>query len=158
MPVRDSRALWEKLMLDGFQAGLSWRTILAKRPAFRSAFQGFEPTIVARFDEQDVTRLLTDSEIVRSRMKILATIQNAHAYLAMREVGEDFSKFAWSRIGGKTLPGDGTGTSTRSAAGDLISNELKARGFSFVGPVIVHAWLQASGLIDDHEIGCFRRK
>jgi DNA-3-methyladenine glycosylase I len=156
-PQREPRGLWEKLMLDGFQAGLSWRTILRKRDAFRSAFLGFEPSIVAGFDETDIERLLGDAAIVRSRVKIQATIRNATAYVRMRDGGEDFSQFAWSRVGETPLLGDGSGANTRSSAGDTLSGALKQRGFSFVGPVIVHAWMQATGLINDHETGCFRR-
>ena len=156
-PKRDPRELWEKLMLDGFQAGLSWKTILRKREAFRSAFRGFEPSVVARFGEQDIERLVHDAGIVRSRMKIEAVIGNADAYVRMLAGGEDFAVFAWSAVGGSTLPGDGTGQATRSPAGDALSVALRERGFSFVGPVIVHAWLQAAGLIDDHEAGCFLR-
>jgi DNA-3-methyladenine glycosylase I len=156
-PVRDPRALWEKLMLDGFQAGLSWRIILRKRDAFRDAFWGFEPSIVAGFDDSDIARLLGDAAIVRSRAKIKATIRNATAYVQMLDGGEDFSLFAWSHVGNMPLVGDGSGTTTRSSAGDILSVALKQRGFSFVGPVIVHAWMQATGLINDHEAGCFRR-
>ena len=105
VPERDSRALWEKLMLDGFQAGLSWRTILAKRDAFRAAFAGFDPAVVARFGEADVARLMADAGIVRSRSKIVATIGNARAYLAMAAAGEDFSAFVWGMAGGATIPG-----------------------------------------------------
>src|SRR6476661_9726818 len=103
VPEYDSRALWEKLMLDGFQAGLSWITILRKRDAFRQAFQGFDPQIVARFGAQDVARLLADPGIVRSRAKIEATIGNARAYLAMAEAGEDFSTFVWTMAGGSPI-------------------------------------------------------
>ena len=156
-PQRDPRALWEKLMLDGFQAGLSWKTILRKRDAFRDAFLGFEPSIVAGFDDVDVARLMNDEAIIRSNMKINATIRNAAAYLRMLDTGEDFSEFAWSAVGGVPLLGDGSGAATRSSAGDTVSTALKKRGFSFVGPVIVHAWMQATGLLNDHEAGCFRR-
>jgi DNA-3-methyladenine glycosylase I len=157
VPETDARALWEKLMLDGFQAGLAWITILRKRDAFRAAFAGFDPEQVARFGEADVARLLGDAGIVRSRAKIEATIRNARAFLAMRDAGEDFSGFAWEAVGGKPLVGDGTGPTSRSAAADRLSAALKRRGFSFVGPVIVHAWMQATGLVNDHELGCFRR-
>lgn len=156
-PEHDSRALWEKLMLDGFQAGLSWKTILRKRDAFRSAFRGFDPSVVAGFDEGDVARLVGDAGIVRSRMKIEAVIRNAAAYVRMLANGEDFAAFAWSAVGGSTLRGDGTGQATRSSPGDLLSVAFSERGFCFVGPVIVHAWLQATGLIDDHEAECFLR-
>ncbi|MDB5698989.1 MAG: tag [Alphaproteobacteria bacterium] len=157
VPERDARALWEKLMLDGFQAGLAWIIILRKRDAFRAAFAGFDPERVARFGEADVTRLLGDAGIVRSRAKIEATIRNAGAFLAMRDAGDDFARFAWDAVGGRPVQGDGTGSASRSAEGDRLSAALKRRGFSFVGPVIVHAWMQATGLVNDHELGCFRR-
>lgn len=157
VPVRDSRALWEKLILDGFQAGLSWRTILLKREAFREAFEGFIPARVAQYDETDIERLLGNPAIVRSRIKIRAAIKNANAYLSMQEQGEDFSSFVWDFVSNSALRGDGTGSATRSVVGNRLSIELKKRGFSFVGPVIVHAWLQATGVINDHESSCFRQ-
>lgn len=157
VPEHDSRALWEKLMLDGFQAGLAWITILRKRDAFRTAFAGFDPAIVARFDDADVDRLMTNAGIVRSRAKIRATIGNARAYLAMRDAGEDFATFAWGFVDGNTVIGDGSKALTRSPASEALSIALKRRGFSFVGPVIVYAWMQACGLVDDHETPCFRR-
>jgi DNA-3-methyladenine glycosylase I len=157
VPERDSRALWEKLMLDGFQAGLSWLTILRKRAAFRKAFKGFDPTVVARFRESDVARLLADAGIVRSRAKIEATIGNARAYLAMEAAGEDFSAFVWTMAGGKPIVNGGD-VPTKTALSEEISKALKKRGFKFVGPVIVYAWMQATGIVDDHVVGCFRRK
>ena len=156
VPERDSRALWETLMLDGFQAGLSWVTILRKREAFRQAFVGFDPKIVARFNPADVTRLLADSGIVRSRAKIEATIGNARAYLAMAAAGEDFSTFAWRMAGGAPILNTGT-VPTKTALSEEMSTALKKRGFKFVGPVIVYAWMQATGIVNDHVAGCFRR-
>ena len=157
MPERDSRALWEKLMLDGFQAGLSWLTILRKRDAFRTAFAGFDPVAVARFGDEDVERLMLDPGIVRSRAKILAVIGNARAYLAMQAAGEDFSAFIWGMAGGHTIQGSGT-VPTRTPLSEDISRALKARGFKFVGPVIVYAWMQATGIVDDHAAACFRHR
>lgn len=157
VPEYDSRALWEKLMLDGFQAGLAWITILRKRDAFRANFANFQPDRVARFDQDDVARLLADPGIVRSRAKIEATIGNARAYRAMQAAGEDFAAFVWSFVGGAPQVGDGHGQRTRSPESEALSVALKARGFKFVGPVIVYAWMQACGLVDDHEAGCFRR-
>jgi DNA-3-methyladenine glycosylase I len=157
VPERDSRALWEKLMLDGFQAGLSWLTILKKREAFRKAFKGFDPKVVARFRESDVTRLLADPGIVRSRSKIEATIGNARACLAMQAAGEDFSHFVWTMAGGAPILSTGD-VPTKTALSEEISKALKKRGFKFVGPVIVYAWMQATGIVDDHVTGCFRRK
>jgi DNA-3-methyladenine glycosylase I len=157
VPERDSRALWEKLMLDGFQAGLSWTTILRKRDAFRQAFQGFDPQIVARFGAADVTRLLEDPGIVRSRAKIEATIGNARAYLAMAEAGEDFSTFVWTLAGGAPIRSAGGDIPAKTPLSEEISAALKNRGFKFVGPVIVYAWMQATGIVNDHVLGCFRR-
>ncbi|GAN88206.1 DNA-3-methyladenine glycosylase I [Komagataeibacter intermedius] len=157
VPEHDSRALWEKLMLDGFQAGLSWRLILSRREAFREAFAGFRPEIVAGYGEKEVGQLLANQGIIRSQAKIRAVIRNARAYLAMREAGEDFAGFVWDSVQGKPVMGDGAGTATRSIAGNELSASLKKRGFSFVGPVIVHAWMQAGGLINDHETECFCR-
>ncbi len=157
VPERDSRALWEKLMLDGFQAGLAWITILRKREAFRRAFKGFDPQKVARFDEKDITRLLGDEGIVRSRAKIEATIGGARAYLQMAERGEDFSQFAWGLAGGKPIQNTSGIVPPQTPLSVEISKALKQRGFKFVGPVIVYAWMQATGIVNDHTPGCFRR-
>lgn len=157
VPEYDSRALWEKLMLDGFQAGLSWSIILKKRDAFRKAFKNFNPEKVARFGEADIVRLLDDPGIVRSRAKIEATIGGARAYLAMQEAGENFSDFVWSMAGGKPLQNTGA-IPAQSPLSEDISNTLKKRGFKFVGPVIVYAWMQAVGIVNDHAPNCFRRK
>lgn len=156
VPIRDGRELWEKLMLDGFQAGLAWITILRKRDAFRRAFAGFEPAKVAAFTEADVERLLGDAGIVRSRAKIEATIGNARAYLAMQQAGEDFGEFCWNMAGGVAIQNDGP-AQTETEVSARISAALKKRGFKFVGPTIVHAWMQAAGLVNDHAAGCFRR-
>jgi DNA-3-methyladenine glycosylase I len=156
-PLRDSRALWEMLMLEGFQAGLSWRTILLRRDGFRAAFKGFDPATVAAFGPGDVDRLMADPGIIRARAKIEATIGGARAYLAMQEKGEDFSAFAWGFVGGKPIHGDGATLPAQTPLSQEISIALKKRGFKFVGPVIVYAWMQAVGMVDDHAIGCFRR-
>jgi DNA-3-methyladenine glycosylase I len=158
VPERDSRALWEKLMLDGFQAGLSWITILRKRDAFRNAFKRFDPAKVARFGESDVARLLTNEGIVRSRAKIEATIGGARAYLKMAAEGEDFSEFAWSFTGGKPLLNSSGVVPAKTPLSEEVSKALKKRGFKFVGPVIVYAWMQATGIVDDHSPDCFRHK
>jgi DNA-3-methyladenine glycosylase I len=157
VPEYDSRALWEKLMLDGFQAGLSWSIVLRKRDAFRKAFKNFNPEKVARFGEADVARLLGDAGIVRSRAKIEATIGGARAYLAMREAGEDFSGFVWGMAGGKPLQNSGD-ILAKNPLSREVSEALKKRGFKFVGPVIVYAWMQAVGIVNDHTVSCFRRK
>jgi len=159
VPERDSRALWEKLVLDGFQAGLSWITILRKREAFRLAFEGFDPDRVARFGEAKIAALLSDPGIVRSRAKIVATVGNARAFVAMRDKGEDFSAFVWSFVGGEPSQNarrDRAEVPTETAASRELSNALKARGYKFVGPVIVYAWMQAVGLVNDHVVQCFR--
>lgn len=157
VPVRDSRELWETLMLEGFQAGLSWSVILHRREAFREAFQGFDPKAVARFTEADVTRLLGNPGIIRSRAKIEATMGGARAYLAMQDAGEDFSAFAWSFVDGKPLRNTTGEVLAKTPLSEKLSAALKKRGFKFVGPVIVHAWMQAVGLVDDHRPGCFKR-
>lgn len=161
VPERDGRALWEKLMLDGFQAGLAWITILRKREAFRAAFAGFDPEAVARFGEADVERLLADPGIVRSRAKIEATVGNARAYLAMRDKGEAFAAFAWGFVGGRPIQNawaDRGALPAQTALAAELSKALKARGFKFVGPVIVYAWMQAAGLVNDHITTCFRHR
>mgnify|MGYP003531358632 FL=1 len=157
VPVRDSRALWEMLMLEGFQAGLSWRTILHRRDGFRAAFAGFDPEIVAAFTADDVERLMGDPGIIRARAKINATIAGAQSFLRMQAAGEDFSAFAWSFVGGVPLAGDGVTFHAQTPLSAEISKALKARGFKFVGPVITYAWMQAVGLVDDHAATCFRR-
>ena len=157
VPEYDSRALWEKLMLDGFQAGLSWSIILRKREAFRKAFKNFKPEEVARFGEADVARLLEDAGIVRSRAKIEATIGGARAYLAMQAAGEDFSEFVWKMAGGKPIQNRGD-VPSKTPLSEEFSKALKKRGFKFVGPVIVYAWMQAVGIVNDHAADCFRRR
>lgn len=160
VPERDSRALWEKLMLDGFQAGLAWITVLRKREAFREAFRGFDPEVVAQFDEADVARLLENPGIIRSRAKIEATIGNARAYLAMRAAGEEFSEFVWGMAGGEPIRNEWQGIGdvpAKTPLAEEMSKALKKRGFKFVGPVIVYAWMQAVGIVDDHVVTCFRR-
>jgi len=159
VPEFDSRALWEKLMLDGFQAGLSWITILRKRDAFRRAFAGFDPARVARFTEADIGRLLGDSSIIRSRAKIEATIGNARAYLAMRDAGQEFAPFVWGLAGGAPIRNAWRERSEVPAQTPLsveMSKALKQLGFKFVGPVIVYAWMQATGIVNDHVVDCFR--
>jgi DNA-3-methyladenine glycosylase I len=156
VPEYDSRALWEKLMLDGFQAGLSWLTILRKRDAFRKAFRNFDPKKVARMDESDIARLLENEGIVRSRAKIEATIAGARIYVAMADAGEDFSTYIWKMAGGKPIKNRGP-VPAKTPLSEEISAALKKRGFKFVGPVIVYAWMQATGIVNDHSPDCFRR-
>jgi DNA-3-methyladenine glycosylase I len=157
VPEHDSRALWEKLMLDGFQAGLAWITVLRKRETMRRAFAGFDPSKVARFGDKQIHRLLADPGIIRSRAKIDSTIAGARIYNEMAAAGEDFSTFCWSFTGGKTLKGDGKTVPTATPLSEQISKELKRRGFKFVGPTIVYAWMQAVGIVNDHASSCFRR-
>ncbi|WP_091737191.1 DNA-3-methyladenine glycosylase I [Phenylobacterium immobile] len=160
VPEYDSRALWEKLVLDGFQAGLSWITILKKREAFRAAFAGFDPEKVAAFDEEDRARLMADAGIVRSGAKIDAAINSARIYLAMRDCGEDFSDFCWGFVGGQPIQNSFRAgeVPAQTPLAVEVSKALKARGFKFVGPVIVYAWMQATGLVNDHLSDCFRHQ
>jgi len=157
VPQHDSRMLWEMLMLEGFQAGLSWSTILNKRVAFRKAFVGFDPKKVARFGARDITRLMGDAGIVRARAKIDATIGGARIFCEMKEQGESFNDFCWSFTNGKVLKGDGHSLVASTPVSEQISKEMKRRGFKFVGPTIVYAWMQAVGIVNDHATGCFRR-
>ncbi len=155
VPLRDSRALWETLMLEGFQAGLSWLVILRKRDAFRRAFAHFDPATVAAFTESDILRLLDDPGIVRSRAKIKATIVGAKIYLDMQAAGDDFAAHVWGLAGNQ--PGQSSGpVATQTPLSRAISRDLRRRGFKFVGPVITYAWMQAVGLINDHAPHCFR--
>lgn len=161
VPVRDDRTLWELLCLESFQAGLSWITILRKRIAFRAAFQGFEPAIVAKFGEADVQRLLEDAGIVRSRLKIESVIAAAKIYEDMKASGESFAEFVW---GGKhVVPVQNAWSSYKDApvstpASVALSKRLKAKGFKFCGPVICLAYMQAAGMVNDHEVGCPRHR
>ena len=159
VPERDPRALWEKLVLDGFQAGLAWITILRKREGMRDAFDGFDPEIVARYDEADIQRLLGDARIIRSRAKINAAINGARLWLQMRDDGEDFSEWLWSFVGGQPIQNDWTDyrqAPTHTAESVAMAKALKARGFNFCGPVIVYAFMQAVGMVNDHQTSCFR--
>ncbi len=156
VPVRDSRALWELLMLEGFQAGLAWIIVLRKRDAFRKAFKGFDPLKVARFKEPDIVRLLGDPGIIRSRAKIEATISAARIYIEMQKSGEDFSSFLWGIVGGKPIRNEGP-VPAQTPLSVEMSKQLKKLGFKFVGPVIVYAFMQAAGMVNDHSPTCFRR-
>ena len=157
VPQRDSRMLWEMLMLEGFQAGLAWITVLRKRESFRGAFAGFDPKKVARFSEADVKRLMADAGIIRARAKIEATIRGAQIFCEMEDRGESFGDFCWSFTSGKVVKGDGRSRIASSSLSEKISKEMKRRGFKFVGPTIVYAWMQAVGIVNDHSAGCFRR-
>jgi DNA-3-methyladenine glycosylase I len=161
VPERDARALWEKLILDGFQAGLSWKTILYKREAFREAFEGFDPERVARYRAADVERLLGNPGIIRSRAKIDAAIGNARAFLEVEGKGGGFSAFLWELAGG--APRDNrfrmrTQVPAQTEVSVEMAKALKQRGFKFCGPVIVYAFMQATGMVNDHLVGCHRHK
>ena len=156
VPIRDSRELWETLVLESFQAGLSWAIVLKRREGFRKAFANFDPEKVALFTEQDIDRLMQDPGIIRARAKIKATISNAQAYLAMKEQGEDFADFIASLVPDAPIYNSTGAVLAQSPLSVTVSKALKARGFRFVGPVIVYAWMQAVGLIHDHDPSCFR--
>jgi DNA-3-methyladenine glycosylase I len=159
VPERDSRALWEKMVLDGFQAGLSWITILKKREAFRAAFDNFDPEKVARYGEADRARLMADAGIIRSNGKIDAAISGARLYLDMRERGEDLSALLWGFVDGKPVQNGFERPEQVPAETPLaveMSKALKAKGFKFVGPVIVYAFMQAVGVVNDHLTCCHR--
>lgn len=157
MPVRDERGLFERISLEGFQAGLSWATVLRKRPAFRAAFADFDPDAVAAFDEGDVERLMADAGIIRNRQKIEATIGNARAVVALREE-EGLVDLVWSyrpeRTPAPRTMADVPATTPESVA---LSKELRRRGFRFVGPTTMYALMQAVGIVDDHLVGSHRR-
>lgn len=161
VPEYDARALWEKLVLDGFQAGLAWITILRKRDAFRQAFAGFDPDLVARFGEAERAALMANAGIVRSNAKIDAAIQSARLYLDMREKGEDFSQFIWSFTNGRVVQNKWTEIGqvpAQTRVAEEMSKALKAKGFKFVGPVIVYAFMQAVGVVNDHLTCCHRHE
>lgn len=161
VPVRDDRLHFEFLVLDAFQAGLSWAIILRKREAFRAAFAGFDPARVARFDDDDVARLRADAGIVRNRQKIDATIANAAAFLAVQADVGSFDEYIWRFVDGRTVQ------NRRSSLGEIpaktprseaMSQALKARGFGFVGPTICYAYMQAAGMVNDHTTDCVRHE
>ena len=159
VPERDARALWAKLVLDGFQAGLSWITILRKREAFLRAFSDFDPEVVARFGEADKARLMADASIIRSSTKIDSAIRGARLFLDMRERGEDFSGFLWDFVGGRPIQNNWTGDGdvpAQTPEAVAMAKALKAKGFNFVGPVIVYAFMQAVGMVNDHLVTCYR--
>ena len=158
VPERDSRALYEKLILDGFQAGLSWITILRKREAFRKAFDGFDPGRVACYNAKKVERLMQDEAIVRNRAKIEGAIASARAYLEI-ENEQGFSNYLWDFVDGQTIRNNFRHIGEVPAETELsrkISKDLKARGFKFCGPTIVYAFMQAIGMVDDHLVDCWR--
>jgi DNA-3-methyladenine glycosylase I len=158
VPETDDRALFEKLILDGFQAGLSWITILKKREAFRAAFDGFDPARIARYDAAKRAALMADAGIVRNRAKIEGAVQSAQAWLAMMERGS-FARHLWGFVDGKPVQNawrHHEEAPTQSPVALALSKDLKARGFTFVGPTIVYAFMQAVGMVNDHLVTCFR--
>ena len=162
VPEHDDRALFEKLVLDGFQAGLSWRTILYKRENFREAFDGFDPEKIARYTPKKVDRLLKDAGIIRSKSKIEAAIGNAQSWLKIMETGRGaFSEFLWDFVGGEPVVNNFKNyrdAPVKSPESEAMAKALKARGFKFCGPVIVYAFMQAVGMVNDHEVACPRWK
>ncbi|MFW2392867.1 MAG: DNA-3-methyladenine glycosylase I [Alphaproteobacteria bacterium] len=159
VPERDDRALYEKLILDGFQAGLAWITILRKREAFRRAFDDFAPEKIARYNAKKVETLMQDASIVRNRMKIEGTIASARVWLEMMETGPGFSAFLWDFVDGKPIVNRYEAMDqvpAETALSRAISKELKSRGFKFCGPTIVYAFMQATGMVNDHLTTCHR--
>ena len=157
VPDYDDRALFEKLILDGFQAGLSWITILRKRDNFRKAFDDFEPSKIVRYSDKKIAALMNDAGIVRNRAKIEGTVNSAKAYLKIMEEGAGFSAFLWDFVDGKPKINTFKTTASVPAATPLstkISKELVGRGFKFVGPTIVYAFMQATGMVNDHLVAC----
>ena len=159
VPLKNSRKLFEFLILDGAQAGLSWLTILKRRKGFRLAFDGFDPEKMARYWEKDMARLLKDERIIRNRLKIRSAIGNARAYCEMETAGENFSKWLWNWVDGKPIVNHWRTLAEIPASTELsekISRDLKKKGFNFVGPTIIYAFMQAAGLVNDHLVDCYR--
>jgi DNA-3-methyladenine glycosylase I len=159
VPQHDDRMLFEMLILEGAQAGLSWSTVLKKRDNYRKAFAGFDPVKVARFDSRKTAALMLDAGIVRNRLKIEGTVKNAKAFLAVQKEFGSFDAYIWGFVGGKTVQNrrDGMGAVPASTPlSDAISKDLKKRGFTFVGSTIMYAFMQATGMVNDHLATCFR--
>jgi len=159
VPVHDDRALFESLILDGMQAGLSWLTILKKREAFRRAFDAFDPEKIVRYGPEKVTALLSDPGIIRNRLKIHSAIANAKAFLEIQEAFGSFDRYLWDFVGGKPQVNRWEGMHdlpATSPVSDALSQDLKKRGFSFVGSTICYAMMQAVGMVKDHTVDCFR--
>jgi DNA-3-methyladenine glycosylase I len=159
VPLRDNRALFELLILEGAQAGLSWSTVLKKREHYRLVFDGFKPEVIARYDEAKVAALLADPGIIRNRAKVAATIQNAQAYLTLTENGQSFSDFLWQFVDGQPIQNNWQNMAevpTSTAEAVAMSKALQKLGFKFVGPTICYAFMQASGMVNDHLVSCPR--
>lgn len=160
VPVHDDIRLFEFLILEGAQAGLSWDTILRKREAYRKAFAGFDPAKVARFSEAKIQKLMTNEGIIRNRLKIVSAVSNAKAFLKVQKEFGSFDKYIWSFVGCKPMVNKlkGGDVPARTETSDAISKDLKKRGFSFVGSTIMYAFMQATGMVNDHLVDCFRYK
>lgn len=159
VPIHDDRLLFEFLILEGAQAGLSWSIILNKRPTYRLAFDNFDASRIARYDARKVRSLLKDPGIVRNRLKIASTIQNAKAFLAVQKEFGSFDRYLWSFVSGKPINGRRKkNLPSRSPESDAMSKDLLKRGFKFVGTTICYALMQAVGMVNDHLVGCFRRE
>lgn len=159
VPVHDDRLLFEFLVLEGAQAGLSWSTVLNKREAYRAAFDAFDPARVATYDDSDVARLLADPGIIRNRAKVRSAIANAQAFLAVQDAFGSFDAYVWRFVDGKPVQNRWSSLEelpATSPVSDALSKDLKARGFSFVGSTILYAHMQATGMVNDHLVGCFR--
>jgi len=160
-PLHDERGLFEFIVLEGAQAGLSWSTILRKREAYREAFAGFDPEKIARFERRKIASLLRNDGIVRNRLKIEGTVKNARAYLALRESGTTLEAFTWAFVKGKPLVNrwkERSQVPASTPVSDALSKALKTAGFTFVGTTIVYAHMQATGMVNDHLVSCFRHK
>ena len=159
VPLHDDRALFEFLILEGAQAGLSWDTILRKRDAYREAFDNFDPAKVARYTDTKCAKLLTNEGIIRNRLKIASAVSNAKAFLQVQEEFGSFDKYIWAFVGGKPLDNKVQSMAdvpARTDISDAISKDLKKRGFNFVGSTIMYAFMQATGMVNDHLVTCFR--
>lgn len=157
MPVHDDRMLFEFLILEGAQAGLSWETILRKRENYRRAFDNFDPVKVAKYGQRKVEKLLGDAGIIRNRLKIAAAIQNAKAFLAIQKEYGSFDKYVWRFVKEKPLKRQrGAPVPAHTAGSDMLSRDLLSRGFKFVGSTICYSFMQAVGLVNDHDLTCFR--
>jgi DNA-3-methyladenine glycosylase I len=161
VPVHDDRKHFEFLMLEGAQAGLSWETVLKKREGYRAAFAGFDPDLVAQFDDARVEEILMNPGVIRNRLKVQSAVINARQFLAVQNECGSFDAYIWSFVDGKTIqrgPATIHDIPATSAESDALSKDLKKRGFKFVGSTIVYAHMQAAGLVNDHTVDCFRRK
>jgi DNA-3-methyladenine glycosylase I len=161
VPVHDDRTLFEFLILEGAQAGLSWETVLRKRDAYRKAFDQFDPQRVARYTPKRIEKLMANPGIIRNRLKMLSAVRNAKAFLAVQKEFGNFDAYIWRFVGGKPLVNRRTSfkqVPARTAESDALSKDLSSRGFSFIGTTICYAMMQAVGMVNDHEVGCFRYK